>query len=126
MASWNGECSGLLALGASDNLSHYILPGIVQRFSVAHPKATLKIFTGTSAHIQSQIKDGKLEMGVFYTPLRDKSLKSERIGFVEFVIVQKPGSRSDGFVGCWSDDYIGPYVTLKMLDSVGIQLRHLD
>ncbi len=134
MGEWGGEVSGDLSIGASDNLCNYVLPELLQRFSEKNRKVTLKLFSGTSTQIRDQLRRGKTDIGVFYTASREPGFRSERIGFVEFVVVCSTKSRigrmsplrlsslgAEGYVGCWSEDYVQPYPTFGMLGSIGIK-----
>lgn len=124
-------CSGDLGLGASDNLCNYVLPPIFTAFRRQFPLVHVKLSSGTAESIKEGILSGKLELGMFYTPVRGRSFIAERISFVEFVIVTASRAAKNarslselsglGYVGSLVSDYIGPYPALRMLRSLGLR-----
>ena len=121
------EISGNVALGASDNLCNYILPTILDELTRGFPKLQVNLFSGTSSEIQSEILDGKSELGLFYTkPTGVREFEVRALRFVEFVIVSKKElklkelSRTP-YVGSRRTDYRGSYPALEMLKTLGIK-----
>ena len=125
------ECRGELWLGASDNLCNYVLPEILSDFLKKSPGVQVKLFSGVASSIASQLKDFHLEVGLFYTFVKDRFLLLEEIRRVEFVIVvsQKVvgGKRpllkdihGLSYIGSRVADYAKPYPALQMLKSAGI------
>lgn len=128
------EIRGTLSLGASDNLSNYVLPGFFQEFWTHYPTIKIQLLSGTSMQIRDEILGKDAELGLFYTMLKEPSLEQKRITSVEFVIVCSPGnlklkergrtpaSLSDLFyIGSRLTDYRHPYCSLKMLEDQGIR-----
>jgi len=65
-----------------------------------------------------------VEIGIFYTPIKDTRLKIEKLGFVEFLLVAPPGHKGSlktlPFVGSRQLDYSAPYPALTMLSELGL------
>jgi DNA-binding transcriptional LysR family regulator len=90
------------------------------------------VFSGVSDAICGELLEGRVELGLFYTPIREPRLQLEPLAIVPFVAVCIPqlvkGLRPAdkllqglSFVGSRSSDYRGPYPVLRMLDSLGIK-----
>ena len=119
------ECSGVLSIGASDNVSNYLFPELLAVFQKNNPGVLIKITSGTSREIRSQLKEFKVELGFFYTQVREKELETQVLMDVEFVIVAAQGLKladlkKQGYVGSQSTDYSRPYVAMRLLRSVGL------
>jgi DNA-binding transcriptional LysR family regulator len=65
--SENRECQGVLSFGMTDSATIYVLPGILRGFLAKHPKVRPSIFAGSSNLITSEIKEGRVEFGVYFT-----------------------------------------------------------
>jgi DNA-binding transcriptional LysR family regulator len=128
------EFIGELFLAASDNLCNYVLPDIIQHFSRAFPQISIKLFSGTSDQIKSEILEGKTEFGIFYTDVKDRrAFEVTKLGQVEFVIVysshlQLKGNKfraiqEYGYIGSRQVDYLKKYPALQLLNSIGINPR---
>jgi len=83
-----GTLQGDLNLGISDNLAIHIFPEILGRFKNDHSKVSIGIFVGTSSLIKEELRFGRCEAGVFYSPVQtQENLHSEQIGRAEFLVV---------------------------------------
>ena len=122
------ECAGELAVGASDNLCNYLLPGMLSEFCAQYPGVSARIFGGTSTGIVSELIEGRIELGAFYTPVKDARLSVEELGSIEFWLIAPPGTAANkdalkrmAFVGSRRVDYNSPYPALRMLSELGIR-----
>jgi len=131
------ECAGDLSIGASDNLCNYVLPELLAPYIERHPKVRMKIFSGTSDSIKSELLSSNSELGIVYTPVRESCFQVEPLGFAEFVIVHAGNTknkrsskntkmttedlRTVPYVGSRVADYSKPYPALEMLCSIGLK-----
>jgi DNA-binding transcriptional LysR family regulator len=84
----SGVLTGELNLGVSDNLAIHIFPELLDRFKKSHPGVKLSLFAGTSNQIKDELKAGRCEVGIFYTPVSaHEDFISEEVGRAEFLIV---------------------------------------
>ena len=125
---------GTIRFGASDNLLNYKLPAILGTYDKKFPLINFQIYSGTSDAIQDQLKQGKLDFGIFYTPPSesDRSLfATEVISDIEFVLVAPKNSPIKSFdikkldqeltyVGSRPIDYQKSYPALKMYQKLGL------
>jgi DNA-binding transcriptional LysR family regulator len=143
--SEKGECAGPLALGVSDNLACYVFPRLLERFLREHPRVSLKLFSGTSEAVKSELMGAGCELGAFYTPVREPGFEAEQVATVQFELVvspkswARPGAGEAGaqgssrmpaqprladlaglpYIGSRASDYARPYPALVMLRSIG-------
>lgn len=61
------EFSGPLAFGATDSVASYLIPGLLGEFLRRHPRVVPSVFSGSSNLISSEIREGKVEFGLFFT-----------------------------------------------------------
>lgn len=117
-------CSGELAIGASDNVCNYILPGALKSFCKSHGAVVPKIFGGTSGAILAELLSARVELAIFYTPIKDARIELRELGFIEFWLIVPPGTKKlDGslpFIGSRNLDYKTPYPALQMLSQLGL------
>lgn len=123
------ECAGDLSVGASDNICNYVLPNVLEPFLKKHQKVRLKLFSGTSDSIKTELLAGHSEIGFFYTKVREPGFTTESLAFASFAIVYNPSAfpklaleelQNTPYVGSRMSDYSKPYPTLEMLHSLGI------
>ena len=114
------ELAGELAIAASDNLCNHVLPRVLPGFLRQHPGLKARLFSGTSEQILGELREGRAELGLFYTEVRDRSFETEKLWPVEFVMVRAPRAEAgDAFVGSRTGDYAKAYPALAMLRSAG-------
>ena len=120
------EITGDLSVGASDNLCNYLLPPLFDELVKRYPKIKVKLFSGTSADIQKELEEGRIELGCFYTKVsggRDFLVRPLR--FIEFVLVANSPLKlrelnGAPFIGSRTADYKNSYPAMQMLNSIGI------
>jgi len=84
------ESDEVIRIGASDNISNYVLPRCLKQFQSRFPNIQWNIFTGTSAEIKKRLLSGEIDSGIFYARLsiQEKQLLDEVvIGKVRFQVV---------------------------------------
>jgi DNA-binding transcriptional LysR family regulator len=119
------ECSGTLSLGTSDNVGNYLFPEILASFKKLYPQVKMKVFSGTSGEIKKQLKEYQVELGFFYTPVREKELETQILKNIEFVIVSARELKfhelkSRDYIGSRVSDYAKPFIAIKLLRSIGL------
>jgi DNA-binding transcriptional LysR family regulator len=61
------EFSGPLNFGATDSVASYLIPKILSDFLGSHSQVIPSIFSGSSNLICNEIREGKIEFGLFFT-----------------------------------------------------------
>ena len=128
------ECVGDLKVAASDNLCNYIFPALFSGFWKTYPRIRVKLFSGTSSSILTDLRENHSELGLFYTPIRDQRFETTVLAQVPYAVVCSAknkllaGKKFDPkrleqayYIGSRADDYAGPYPTLNMLSSIGVK-----
>jgi len=64
LAELLGRQRGRLAVGASTTIGSYLVPGIFGEFSVRHPAIALELVTANTRAIQSDIVEGRVDVGL--------------------------------------------------------------
>lgn len=64
LASLQGVRSGRLAIGASTTIGSYLLPDLLERFHHAHPGIRISVVVANTRHIQRQLMDYALDIGL--------------------------------------------------------------
>lgn len=90
IATYKGELSGQLILGASTIPGTYILPQIIGSFKSQHPSIQLMLRISSSGKIAEALLRGDLEIGVVGSQWKDRRLKAEEICSEELVLTVYP------------------------------------
>lgn len=119
---------GKLSLGASDNLCNYVLPSVFKQFCKIYPQVKVNLISANSREIKNELLTRHLELGIFYTHPREAHFMTQKVGFVEFVIIYSgkmklPNLFSASHIGCGGVEYTQSYPVMKMLKSLAIQPR---
>ncbi len=114
-------------IGASYNICNSLLPSEMAKFLLEHSKVKGSVLNGTSESIKSDILEGKLELGMFHSAVKDKRFECQTLGFVEFWIVtalkEKRTEKSiaaEPFIGPRTQDYAHKYPICNMLGSLKV------
>jgi len=91
IASYKGELSGQLVLGASTIPGTYILPKIIGSFKAQHASVQLMLRISSSGKIVEAVLRGDLEIGLIGSQWKDRRLKLEEICSEELVLAVYPG-----------------------------------
>jgi DNA-binding transcriptional LysR family regulator len=116
------EFSGPLTFGATDSVASYLMPALLGDFLRLHPKVVPSIFSGSSNLICNEIREGRIEFGIFFTiPDKDDFQVSELINIpFSLVVSSSHAHRKDtrrSFVISRDIDYPKrrPFPVLEML-----------
>lgn len=117
MASYRGDLSGQLILGASTIPGTYVLPKIIGSFKSFHPSIRLTLKILSTGEIVEAVLRGDLEIGLVGSRWKDRRLKSEEIFSDELVLTvypEHPWSRRDE-VGM--EELYGEHFIMRQRDS---------
>lgn len=81
------ECQGLLSMGMTDSATIYLLPPLLKDYLRQHPKVRPSIFAGSYNLITSEILDGRVEFGVYFTKPERGDLRTTELVQVPFQLV---------------------------------------
>jgi LysR family hydrogen peroxide-inducible transcriptional activator len=85
-AEVKGEITGDLHLGIIPTLAPYLLPLFIKNFVRKYPQLNVFIKEMITDEIISQIKAGKLDIGLAATPLNDSFIKEYPLFYEEFFV----------------------------------------
>lgn len=84
--------AGRLALGAAPAVSTYVLPGILKRFSVGHPRVSVSVKTGHSEEILELVLRENVDLGLVRA-LRHPDIDTTPLYEDRLMLVADPGHR---------------------------------
>lgn len=120
------ECQGLLSFGMTDAATTHVLPKIMRGFLKQHPKVRPSIFAGSSNLIGSEIGEGRVEFGIFFTrPDRGDFHVSELVDVPwQLVTATKDQPHSHSVVISRDIDYpkARPFPVLEMLNKNNVKV----
>jgi DNA-binding transcriptional LysR family regulator len=90
----DADWQGAIRLGASDNLTNYIVPKALRTLQKRFPRADWTIYSGSSKEIKQRLISGEVDFGLFYTELslsEQRLLRETILAQVPFVSVCSPG-----------------------------------
>ena len=92
-----GHCEGPLGFGATDSIASYLVPGVLGRFLRKFPDVRPSLFAGSSNLICSEIHDGKIEFGLFFTVPDTSGFSVTELAEIPFdlVIATKEAQRKE-------------------------------
>jgi LysR family hydrogen peroxide-inducible transcriptional activator len=80
-----GVITGELKIGIIPTLAPYLLPLFVQRFTEKYPLVKLVVNELTTELIVSQLRNGKIDMGILVTPLQEPGIKEHVLFYEELM-----------------------------------------
>ena len=80
-----GVIAGELKIGIIPTLAPYLLPLFVQRFTQKYPLVRLVVNELTTGIIVSQLRSGKIDMGILVTPLQETGIKEYVLFYEELM-----------------------------------------
>jgi DNA-binding transcriptional LysR family regulator len=83
--------AGRLALGAAPAVSTYVLPSLLKRFALGHPRVQISVRTGHSEEILELVLRERVDLGLVRA-LRHPDIESTPLYEDELVLVVEPGS----------------------------------
>jgi DNA-binding transcriptional LysR family regulator len=124
------EFSGPLAFGATDSVASYLIPSILGEFLRDHAKVIPSIFSGSSNLICNEIREGKIEFGIFFTVPDQEDFQVTPLAEIPFhlVIATSHLNRKDtkkSFIISRDIDYpkSRPFPVLEMLRKNQVQVE---
>jgi DNA-binding transcriptional LysR family regulator len=84
--------AGRLALGAAPAVSTYVLPALLKRFAVGHPRVEVSVRTGHSEEVLELVLRGQVDLGLVRA-LRHPDIESTPLYEDELVLVVEPDHR---------------------------------
>lgn len=82
--------AGRLALGAAPAVSTYVLPSLLKRFALGHPRVEVSVRTGHSEEILELVLREQVDLGLVRA-MRHPNIESTPIYEDELVLVVEPG-----------------------------------
>ncbi len=80
-----GVVAGELRIGIIPTLAPYLLPLFVQRFTEKYPQVRLVINELTTDLVVSQLRNGRIDMGILVTPLQETGIKEYPLFYEELM-----------------------------------------
>jgi DNA-binding transcriptional LysR family regulator len=84
--------AGRLALGAAPAVSTYVLPGILKRFSIAHPRVQVNVRTGHSEEVLDLVLREQVDLGLVRA-LRHPDIATTPLYEDRLILVVDPAHR---------------------------------
>ena len=112
VAAVYGEPSGELALGASQTIAQYVLPGLIATFRQSHPRVGVTALSGNTDRMLETLLAGKIQLALIEGPERRKDLQIEPFMEDHMVLVVPAGH-----------EWAGQEVTAAMIGTEPLLLR---
>ena len=93
IAEAEGLEGGALAVGVVQTVNAYLVPEIVSRFSTMYPHVVLKLDELSGPDIESGLKDGLLDLGIGFVPVKSDRVESQQMFEEDFVLITSPRHR---------------------------------
>ena len=90
--AYEGGGAGRLALGAAPAVSTYVLPALLKRFAVGHPRVSVSVRTGHSEEVLDLVLREQVDLGLVRA-LRHPEIVSTPLYEDRLVLVVEPGHR---------------------------------
>ena len=84
---------GVLRIGSGMTACMYLLPPVIERFQARHPKIGIRVVTGTSETLISQLRSNVLDLGILTLPVDSPDLEVIPVAEEELVLVTSPKHR---------------------------------
>ncbi len=81
-----GVLTGELRIGIIPTLAPYLLPLFVQSFNKKYPNVKLIVKEMMTEFIVSQLREGRIDMGILVTPLQEKGIKEHVLFYEELMV----------------------------------------
>ncbi|PNU04744.1 LysR family transcriptional regulator [Novosphingobium guangzhouense] len=86
---------GAAAIGMPTSVGRAVSVDLAQHFARHTPDVKLHIVEGLSSDIAEQIQQGRLDVAILYTPIRNQSILSDPVVVEHLVLVSAPGQGPD-------------------------------
>ena len=121
-------CYGPLRFGASDSVASHLIPDILSGYMQSYPEVRPSVFTGASNMICDEIRENKIEFGVFFTVPEDDAFVMTEVASLRFYLVVSSMQVANqqirkSFIGSREIDYpkMRSFPAMEMLRAQGIQ-----
>ncbi|HEX4810409.1 MAG TPA: LysR family transcriptional regulator [Bryobacteraceae bacterium] len=84
---------GVLRIGSGMTACMYLLPPVIEAFQARYPKVEIRVVTGTSEALLSQLRNSELDLGVLTLPVKCPDLEMIPFTTEELVVVVSPKHR---------------------------------
>jgi DNA-binding transcriptional LysR family regulator len=84
---------GVLRIGSGMTACMYLLPPVIERFQTRYPKVEIRVVTGTSETLISQLRNNVLDLGILTLPVDSPDLEVSPVAEEELVLVTSPKHR---------------------------------
>lgn len=85
-----GQVCGLLRVGASTNVSEYLLPALLARFHVEFPAVQIQVTASNSQSVISLVENSFVDIGLIEGKVDDKKLNATEFNQEEMVLLVPP------------------------------------
>ena len=109
-----GEQSGELALGASQTIAQYLLPGLIAAFRRVHPKVRVTAWSSNTDGVLEALTSGKIQLALIEGPEQRKDLHIEHFMKDRMVLTVPEGHE-------WAEQE----VSIEMLKAEPLLVREL-
>jgi DNA-binding transcriptional LysR family regulator len=86
-----GLSAGHLNIGASATVGAYLVPDMIARFNVSHPKVGIDLAVTNTDHVEQSLRDHTVSLGFVEGPYDDSAVHTHPIGADEIVAVAARG-----------------------------------
>ena len=117
IASYRGDLSGHLILGASTIPGTYVLPAIIGSFKSLHPAIQLTLKILSSGEIVEAVLRGELEAGLVGSKWKERRLKTDEIFSDELVLTVYPEHPWNNRDEVDMDELYGEHFIMRERDS---------
>jgi LysR family hydrogen peroxide-inducible transcriptional activator len=81
-----GILTGELRIGIIPTLAPYLLPLFVQNFSAKYPQIKLVVNELTTGLVVTQLREGRIDVGVLVTPLQENGIREQVLFYEELLV----------------------------------------
>lgn len=78
---------GSLAVGVVQTINAYLIPQVVAQFANVYPAISLRIEEMPTAEIEEGLEEGRLQLGIGFTPPSNANINSEELFNEELVLI---------------------------------------
>ncbi len=114
IAGVSGQLSGELALGASQTIAQYVLPGLIAEFRKSYPKVHVTAVSGNTDQMLEVLLEGSIQIALIEGPERRSGVHVEPF-MQDHMVLIVPASH----------EWAGQEVTPKMIRSEPLLLREI-
>ncbi len=91
VASLNAEVAGTVHLGCIGTTARWLVPNLVERMRLVHPKVQLVVVDATTSSLLPQLENGRLDLAVVNLPVDEPEIAVEHLFDEDRVLVAPAG-----------------------------------